>query len=172
METNNNKIKNAIDFYVFSNKLKYINAYNTNQTQASHVYGGMILATAINSEFNLTDNLGKVIRLLILNELVDNPCLISYLNNLSKKEKYLKELAELKSESVENLFANKCLKLDRKLNQLLEENKSKEISFENLYESVIKDCIFVPKNEDEYYKYKEIFSCILELKCSFLLFQL
>lgn len=157
MEVNENKIKNAIDFYVFANKLKYINIYNTNQTQADHIYGSMILATALNSEFNFTDNLGKVIRLLVFEELIDNPCLLSYLDNLSKKEKYIKEIDELKSKTNETKFAMHCMNLDIKLNKLFESNKYKKISCEDLYEKAIEYDIFVPKNEEEYQKYKEIF---------------
>lgn len=157
MEINDVKIKNAIDFYVFANKLKYTNIYNINQSQADHIYGSMILATALNSEFNLTDNLGKIIRMLIFKELLDNPCLLSYLNNLSKKEKYLKELDEFKSKTNEAKVTIRCMKLDIKLNKLFEFNKLRGLSLEKLYESALQAGIFIPRNKEEYQKYKEIF---------------
>lgn len=52
---------------MFANKLKY-SAYDSKQSLADQIYGSMILATAINSEYNIVDEnmLGNVLRMILL----------------------------------------------------------------------------------------------------------
>ena len=61
------KIENAIDFYMLANNLKYI--VDINESIADRIYGAIILATAINSEYNITDDLSKVIRTILLSKI-------------------------------------------------------------------------------------------------------
>lgn len=60
------KLKIAINFYMLANKLKYATA-DKKQSIADQVYGAMILATAINSEYNIENekNLGTVLRIIL-----------------------------------------------------------------------------------------------------------
>lgn len=60
----NNKIKNAIDFYMLINNLKSVTKDN-NQSIADEIYGSMVLATAINSEYKKVNNLGLTIRIIL-----------------------------------------------------------------------------------------------------------
>lgn len=63
------EIKKSLDFYVCSNELKnkIIDELN-NYSVADHLFGSMILATAIDSEFKETNNLAKIYRMLLLSE--------------------------------------------------------------------------------------------------------
>ena len=76
---NNNSIKNAIEFYMMANNLKYIT--DAEESIADHIYGSMILATAINSEYNLTNDLPKVLRTILLSKM--------YNYNRERMERYL-----------------------------------------------------------------------------------
>ena len=57
---NTNEIKNVLDFYAKSDELRNIIIEDTNYSIADHIYGSMILATAINSEFKETNDLPKI----------------------------------------------------------------------------------------------------------------
>ena len=63
------EIRKTLEFYVRSNELKnkIIDKPN-NYSIADHLFGSMILATAIDSEFKETNNLSKVYRMLFLSE--------------------------------------------------------------------------------------------------------
>ena len=63
------ELRKALNSYVYSNKLKnkIIDEPN-NYSVADHLFGSMILATAINSVFKETSNLSKIYRMLLLSE--------------------------------------------------------------------------------------------------------
>ena len=60
------EIRKSLNFYVCSNELKnkIIDEPN-NYSVADHLFGSMILATAIDSEFKETKNLSKIYRMLL-----------------------------------------------------------------------------------------------------------
>lgn len=63
------EIKKTLEFYVKSNELKdKIVDDPNNYSVADHLFGSMILATAIDSEFKETNNLPKIYRMLLLAE--------------------------------------------------------------------------------------------------------
>lgn len=64
------KIENAIEFYMLANRLKYATT-DKKQSLADQVYGSMILATAINSEYNEVENLGTTLRMILLANIND-----------------------------------------------------------------------------------------------------
>ena len=66
MVSDNEKIENVINFYMKANCLKYELVSDLNQSVADHIYGALILATAINSEYEKGDNLGKIIQIILL----------------------------------------------------------------------------------------------------------
>ncbi len=97
------KIKKALDFYMLVNKTKYT-LESQNQSLANQIYGAMILAVAINSEYNITDNIGETIRIILfgmLNEFYEKE-LDSILNNLSKGKQFKAELAKFYGVSIGN----------------------------------------------------------------------
>ena len=65
------RINKALKFYVHSNELKnkIIDEVN-NYSMADHLFGSMILATAINSEFKETDNISKIYRMMFLTDFI------------------------------------------------------------------------------------------------------
>ena len=90
------EIRKSLDFYVCSNELKnkIIDEPN-NYSVADHLFGSMIIATAIDSEFKETSNLSKIYRMLLLSEFS-----ILYPNydfvNLKLGKQYVKEILEAK----------------------------------------------------------------------------
>ena len=75
-----NKIKNAMRFYLLATKLKYKirsgwdeNHWNISSNRiesiAEHVYGSCILAISLNSEFELNLNMEKVLTMLAIHEI-------------------------------------------------------------------------------------------------------
>ena len=66
-----NQIRQILQFYVQINKLKTIIADEPNNFSiADNTFGSIILAIACNSEFQETPNVGKILRMLILDEYV------------------------------------------------------------------------------------------------------
>lgn len=65
------KYKNIIDFYMMINNLKDIKFYDK-ETVANHIYGAMMLAVGINSEYKISNNLGIVIEEILLKSLIKN----------------------------------------------------------------------------------------------------
>lgn len=66
-----NQIRQILQFYVQMNKLKTIIADEPNNFSiADNTFGSIILAIACNSEFQETPNVGKILRMLILDEYV------------------------------------------------------------------------------------------------------
>ena len=64
------EINKILDFYTKGNILKtIINDEDNNYSIADHLFGSMILATVIDSEFQFGSDLSKVYRMLILPEI-------------------------------------------------------------------------------------------------------
>lgn len=63
-----NKLKNAIEFYMLANNLKYATKDNK-QSLADQIYGTMILAVAMNSEYHKTENIGETIKTILFGTL-------------------------------------------------------------------------------------------------------
>lgn len=109
-----NEIRNTLDFYVRSNELKnkIIDEPN-NYSVADHLFGSMILATAIDSEFKESKDLAKLYRMLLLSEF--SILFPNYdLDNLKLGSKYSRELSESKNINDENgklVFKYKMLDL-------------------------------------------------------------
>ncbi len=70
MKNEKMKLEHAMNFYMLVNDLKYI-MEDGYQSIADQIYGSMILATAINSEYGKVDNLGVTIRMILL-QTIDN----------------------------------------------------------------------------------------------------
>ena len=69
----NTNIKNIIDLYILLNNLKYIKV-NSNETITEQLYGAMVLANAINSEYNIVDDkdLGNVLKKILMDRIYEN----------------------------------------------------------------------------------------------------
>ena len=99
----NNKAKKVLDAYMSANNMKDIIIYkDSKESVATNKYGAIILAIAVNSEFNLTDDIAKAIRLISLSE-VD----LSSLDNIGN---YLDEQRNFKEDM---MLASNCIFLDQ-----------------------------------------------------------
>lgn len=154
------KIENVLDFYVFANQLKSIKRMKSEQSYADCIYGNLILAITLNSEFKMTNDLGKVLRMIVLEDIAiaDNSThtFLEKLGKLSKGKKYLSEIKEFRTfKTPEAKLAYDAKRKEYQLNKIIVEQEQKSI--EELYEFMIQQRVFLPQNEEEYKKYKEIF---------------
>ena len=77
------RYRNIIDFYMLVNNLKDIYFYD-DETVANHMYEALMLAVAINSEYEVVDDLGLVIKDIVLKSLIKH--------NLDKVNKHFSSL--------------------------------------------------------------------------------
>lgn len=67
---NESEIKNVLDFYVKANKLKTTIIDEENDYSiADNIFGSMMLAVAFDSEFKECDNIGKLLKIMVLDEI-------------------------------------------------------------------------------------------------------
>ena len=117
------EIKNTLDFYVCANSLKNkLMDKKNNYSVADHLFGSMILATAIDSEFKETDDLSKTYRMLFLSEFSKLFPDYDY-SSLKLGINYFDEVEDVRDRS--NFYTklvNKYKKLDKLLTKLIKEN--------------------------------------------------
>lgn len=150
------EIKKTLTFYVLANKLKttLVDEIN-NYSIADNIFGSMTLAIAINSEFKETDNLGKLFRMMLLNDFSKLNPNYPIQDVLKKGKQYKEEIDEARSlQSKQSKLIFKYKMLDYSLTQLISE-QGNTLLYSDLLKEGIK--IFRPKNSDEYSKYEEIF---------------
>lgn len=150
------EIKKTLEFYVLANKLKTtLVEENDNYSVADDIFGRMILAIAMDSEFKETDNIGKLLRMMFLEEFAKlNPNYPIY-DILKKGEQYKEEIDEVRfSQTNESRLIYKYKILDYYLTQLINK-KGNILNYPDLVNEGIK--ILNSKNPDEYSKYSEIF---------------
>lgn len=155
MRSINDLEEKRIDFYLKGNDLKY-DIISNDRTIAEHLYGSMILALSIQSEFNPSEDISKVIRMIALEGItltnIDFKC-SDYLPNGSKLDKEIEE--KNKMVTFDSIFASKCRIMDIGLHDIIEKNKDK--CYFELYKEAIRKGIFKPKSIEENKKYQEIF---------------
>ena len=150
------EIKNTLNFYVLANKLKTtIIDEEYNYSVADNLFGSMILALAMDSEFTETDNLGNLLRMMLLDNFIKLNPDYDIQNNLRKGSEYkegINRACSLQSKDSKLIF--KYRMLDFMLTKLIKEKESK-LEYSELVKEALK--IFNPKNPLEYPKYEEIF---------------
>lgn len=150
------EIKKTLTFYTLANKLKttIVDEIN-NYSVADNIFGSMILAIAMDSEFKETDNLGKLLRMMLLDNFSKLNPNYPIQDILKKGKQYKEEIDEARSlQSKESKLIFKYKMLDSSLTQLISE-QGNTLQYSELLKEGIK--IFKPKNSDEYSKYEEIF---------------
>ena len=81
------EVENTLIFYTLANKLKTTIIDETNNYSiANNIFGSMILAVAIDSEFKETNNLGKLLRMMVLDEFSKINPNYSIKDNLKKRK--------------------------------------------------------------------------------------
>ena len=150
------EVKNTLNFYVLANKLKTtIIDEEHNYSVADNLFGSMILALAMDSEFSETENLGKLLRMMLLDNFTRLNPNYDIQNSLKKGSEYKEEInraCSLQSKDSKLIF--KYRMLDFMLTKLIKEKESK-LEYSELVRESLK--IFNPKNPLEYSKYEEIF---------------
>ena len=125
----NNNLEEALKFYFKGVNLKdYLYDEENDYSFADNIYGGAILATGYSSEFAEVPNIGKLIRLMVLNYFnIINP---DYdLTSLKKGGIYSEEIKEsMKPGSPYFRLIFKYLKLDKELQQLIVDFKNSKYS--------------------------------------------
>ena len=150
------EIKNVLTFYVLANKLKttIIDEIN-NYSIADNIFGSMTLAIAINSEFKETDNLGKLLRMMVLDDFSKLNPNYPIEDTLKKGTQYKQEIDETRSlQTKESKLIFKYKMLDFSLTKLIKEQEN-NLKYSDLLKEGIN--ILMPKNSEEYSKYEEIF---------------
>ena len=150
------EVENTLIFYTLANKLKTTIIDETNNYSiANNIFGSMILAVAIDSEFKETNNLGKLLRMMVLDEFSKINPNYSIKDNLKKGKQYSEEIeASRLLQTKESKLIFKYKMLDFSLTKLISE-KENSLSYNELLKEGIE--IFKPKNASEYYKYEQIF---------------
>lgn len=148
--------KRVVDFYLKGNELKRDIISDDDRTIAQHLYSSMILALAINKEFDASKDISKVIRMIMFDGIAltdDDFHCSDYLKNGLKYDKEIEE--KNKMTTFDSIFAMKCRILDLKLHDLIINNKDK-CQYE-IYKLAIKNGIITPRTLEENKKYQEIF---------------
>ncbi len=109
------KIRTMLSFYMLANNLKYLTV-DEKESVANQVYGSMILATAINSEYKRVDNLGETIRMILLKTMNDysKDKLFSILKKMNKGQEYITKLTNYENIPCHsyNDFAFDCIEYE------------------------------------------------------------
>ena len=164
-DNENIKFQNAIQFYMLANNLKYVTS-DDKQSLADQIYGAMILAVAINSEYHKTENIGKTIKTILLKTLdfyypdETKKCI----DNMSKKETFITDKDEFsnvdKSSNESSNFAFECIMLELSLEYFFEkflyEEKISTMNMDELYK-VAKNYGFMDRLGNDETKNYEIF---------------
>ncbi len=143
MKENENKIRNALQFYLLATELKdkkrsvckvwHIDRQRV-ESVAEHIYGTCILAIAIDSEFDLSINLQKVIMMIVLHEIEEvkigdltpfdkitveekrqqgRLAVEEVFSSLTKAKNYIELIEEFEEmQTKESIFAKMCDKLE------------------------------------------------------------
>ena len=126
MKENINKI---LDFYMLANNLKFI-TYKKDRTVANKIYNYIILAYAINSEYDVTDNIGETIKKIIIDSIKE------YNTETLLKNDIFIDSVKLLEKSLSNIIDN----------YIYTNLKEKDIRY--LYKKIHEDS-FVPKTNYE-----------------------
>ena len=150
------EIRKTLIFYVLANKLKttIIDEIN-NYSVADNIFGSMILAIAMDSEFKETANLGKLLRMMVLDEFSRLNPNYSFQENLKKGNQFKMEIDEARSlQTKESKLIFKYKMLDFLLTKMISE-KGNSLEYKDLLEEGIKILRF--GNSLSYSVYEEIF---------------
>ena len=142
--TNNEtiKFKNAIEFYMLANNLKYATRDNK-QSLADQIYGTMILAVAMNSEYQKTENIGEIIKTILL-ETLD----FYYPNEVKKCTDKMSKKAAFITNSAKALNVDKSLS---ESSNFVFECAMAELTLEYFFENFLIEENIDAKNVDELY---------------------
>lgn len=152
-----NEIIKILNFYVKADELKnkIIDEPN-NYSVADHIFGSMILATAIDSEFKETSNVSKIYRMMLLGEFSNLYPNYNF-EDLKLGKQYKEEILEAKDMNTENgKLVFKYKMLDFLLTKLIKEKENNIEASELIKEgsSIIASlCSKMPSECEEIFKF-------------------
>lgn len=142
------KLDNVLDFYIMGNKLKTMIIDEVNDySVADNIFGGMILAVAFDSEFKECENIGKLLQLMVLDEIQRTHPDYNVFDSLTEKWN-ISVRSEDDALDYERLIF-KYMSLDFALTDFII-NKSNNLNIYDMDKEKIK--IFKPRNFEEYKK--------------------
>lgn len=149
-------LKKIVNFYVLANKLKTtIIDEDNNYSISDHLFGSITIAISLNSEFEYSDKISKIIRMMILDEFTRLNPEYNIMTNLKNGEKFQTEIDELhKFKTKEAKLVFKYRMLDFSLTNLIATQGNK-LEYSELLKEGVK--IIMPKNSEEYSKCEEVF---------------
>lgn len=150
------KIKNVLAFYVLVNKLKttIVDEIN-NYSIADSIFGSIVLAIAMNSEFKVTDNVGNLISMMVMDEIVKLNPSYSINDNLGQAKQLNKEIAkDYPLRTKEDILIAKYKELDIALTKLILEGDN-VLDYSDLLKEGLK--LLMPKDSTQQFKYEKIF---------------
>ena len=135
------EIKKILDFYVKVDSLKDI-LIDSKYSIADHLFGSMIIATAMDSEFKEAEDLNKLYRMMLLEEIdsvyqtdifkFDFSISDNYLYNFNSGIEFLEEVKEARSRNSKNAeLIRKYKTIDSMLTKLIDRKENK-VSMERL----------------------------------------
>ena len=147
------KLDNVLDFYIMGNKLKTMIIDEVNDySVADNIFGSMMLAVAFDSEFKEGENIGKLLQLMVLDEIQRLYPDYNVFDSLTEKWN-IRVRSEDDALNYERLIF-KYRSLDFALTDFII-NKSNNLNVDDIQKELMR--IFKPRNFEEYNKYKEIF---------------
>lgn len=189
-----NKAKNVVEYYVLCNKLKETIRQGWLDWQvkkerlgsvAEHIYGVMMLAIAIDSEYDYDIDIKKVLMMIAIHELEEiyvgdisikakpsiedrHECVLKVLKNLAKKDELMSLIIEFDERKTnEARFAYYCDKLESDLQckiydemecvNLNDPNCFKDPWLEKYYDKNMSWSKMWMTNDQEYYNYDNNF---------------
>ncbi len=145
------EVRNVLQYYVLANKLQTsITDVRNNYSTADHLYGSMILAIAMNE----TDQLGKVLRMMILDDFQKlYPYRLYVLKSGSLFEQEINEFHKLQTKEARLAFKYKLLDLSF-AEAMLEGKELDDEQKINMARSILKDACDCSLDEmDEIYRF-------------------
>lgn len=145
------EVRNVLQYYVLANKLQTtITDDQNNYSIADHLYGSMILAVAMNE----TDQLGKVFRMMILDDFQKlYPYRLYVLKSGNSFERELNEFHKLQTKEARLAFKYKLLDLSF-AEAMLEGKELDDEQKINMARSILKDaCDCSLEEMDEIYRF-------------------
>ena len=153
---NRQSILNILDFYIKASKLKTtLYSKKSDESYSDHIFGSLLLATLINSEFRETDNLEKIYRMILLKGMGSLNKDYNY-DNLNDRIKFQDEECEMDEDLTHYAnLANRYTRINFLISNFI--NQNKDMSYEDLVKGGSNILSLLLRQDDD--KCKEIFKC-------------
>ena len=151
------RLSNVLDFYIKSNNLKTtIFDEKTDESYADYLFGSLLLATLINSEFKESKDLGKIYRMILLKGIGTLNTDYNF-DGLRKQNLLQDELEEIKeNRTYEANLANRYMRIEYLMNRFIDEYENKFLPDKFIQQGANRIAVLL---RQEPKKCEEIFKC-------------